>query len=422
MATSPLDKLDHFGKTTVAALKQMEASAFDAIVSSEYLAQANTLLRQLPRSPVYADVRSELKKQTVALTDLHEACVGFILIGEDARTAIKDARSSLITSLKPMLKDLSERPMAGLDAAQMEQAWSDRKSGEVAAGDDKQAEIVQKYYEKTMNLPSTYKQNSGVLLVRNPVVVLGVFGPALERIRSLGVPVREFIEGYSVFDNQLLLGFDLSEVEKHHGIKRGGDKKSLAKLRAFAQDILVQYNARHSRKFSLVNDEPRMFNGLAYYWVLPERQLTMLRTRFPQLKESWGFPTKVSRVSDKVDTRKITDDKIDHIFNMAFKGREVDFMAEKLNLEPAIIAAILNGSELPHKTVVQRRELRELQQRYHKQFVEQKKSIDKELLDQAYRDKRLGKQLTPEQQQMLNGQWRSAVPKLYRDVSRDDAP
>lgn len=228
--------------------------------------------------------------------------------------------------------------------------------------------------------------------------------------------VREFVEGYAVFDNQLLLGLDLDMLEKHHGIKRRGDKKGLEALRRFAIDVLGQYNERHSRKFSCVNEYPQMFNGLAYFWLLPDRQLTILRTRFPSLKESWGFPTKVSRISDNVDKRKITDDKIEHIFNMAFKGRTVDFMAEKLNLEPSIISAILNGSELPHKTIDFRRDLRDLQQRYHADFVEQKKSIQKELLDQAHRDKRLNKQLTPEQTELLRQQWRSSPSKLFRDV------
>lgn len=416
MGMPTLDKLDQFGKTTAAALAQMEKNTFDATLSSEYLQQANTLLRQLPRSPVYADVRAELKKQTVSLTDLHEACVGFILMGEDARDAIKAAKSELIATLKPLLKDLAEKPMAGLDSEQIAAAHVDRKMGNVAEGDDKQAELVQSYYERTAKLPTSYTQNGGVLLVRNPVVVLGVFGPALERIRALGVNVREFVEGYSVFDSQLLLGFDLNVLAKEHGVKRGGDKKAQQAQRNFAQDVLNQYNSRHARKYSMVNDVPQMFNGLAYFWLLPDRQLTILRTRFPQLKESWGFPTKISRVSDKVDTRKVTDDKLEHIFNMAFKGRDVKFMAEKLNLEPSIIAAILNGSELTHKTVDKRRELRDLQQRYHAQFVDQKKSIEKEALDNAYRDKRLKKPLTPEQQELLRQQWRSTPSKLFRDL------
>jgi len=419
MSKSFLDKLDEFGKSTTIALRQMETTAFDATLSSGFLQQANTLLRQLPRSPVYADVRAELKKQTTSLTDLHEACAGHILIGDEAIEAIKEARCSLISTLKPLLKDLSEKPLAGLSSEEISDVHAARKMGESAAGDEKQAEMVNEYYERTAKLPSNYRKNGGVLLVRNPVVVIGVYGPALERIRSLGVAVREFIEGYTVFDNQLLLGFDLDVLAEEHGIKRTGDKKASAKLKTFAEDILGQYNTRHSRQFSLVNDVPQMFNGLAYYWLLPDRQLTLLRTRFPQLKESWGFPTRTSRLSTKVDKKNVTDDKLEHIFNMAFKGRTVEFMAEKLNLAPGVIAAILNGTELPHKTIDKRRELRKLQQQYHSQFVDQKKSIDKELLDQAYRDRRLGHELTPEQQQVLRQQWRSTPSKLFRDLPNE---
>lgn len=393
----PRHALNDLGKMATTHLKTIASDGFDAGLSSQIVSAAEHVQKAMPKTAPYEDVRKVLKILSTSVKDFDTACNDHILVGSDVAQAATELRKQVL-QLKPLMEELPDDSQL-TTSEERDKRKQEKASGLLVEGDDRTKAVVDQYYQRTAKLPASFKQNGGVLLTRNPLVVIGVYGPTVDKLRSHGVVITEFAEGYYVFENQLLLGLDTAMLKNKHGVNPSNENAVFD----FATDILSQYNAKAGKKLAFANEEARMFKGLLYFWMLPDRQLSMILSRVANIGEQWGFPTRQTMVNPERDDRNVTETKIEIIFKEALRGTDVRVIAEKVGLKPSLVAALMRGTEMPSETYEHRKTLNNAYREFFSNFVNQKRSIEKALKDVDDRDARLQRKHSLQKQKQRGG-------------------
>lgn len=310
---TPAEKLTFAQNTVYTSLKQISDRGFSQMLvatSSAALKNASTLL---PKSDDYRPAKALIKRYTQSLSDLSYAATSSALTPAEIAREAKKIRINLRTEMSEIISALPASVEAGVSVEGDDVAVDENHVLGSTPADQK---LVQLYFQKTQQLPKQYKTNGGIAIVRVPIVVIGIFGTTVERLKSLAVPVKEFIEGYHVLDNQYVVGFDTKVIETKHGIKA----KQTAKYAKLVQEVLTLFNEKNPTSLALASEDPHQHGGMIYYWVMPERQLSGAMVRAGHMGESWGFPSKLAFTKFQNTDRKLTRAEIVEVKRLSKGG------------------------------------------------------------------------------------------------------
>lgn len=376
-----------------ANLKSMILTGYSSDTGAQMIAIANKTLDDLPRNVTLLREPKQLLKNIVAnVRDLTHAVKKEVLSPRQVRQELKLLRATVRQDLKAAgadLPDTVDDPEAMAAARRTGTKAADLDNRTVLGDSDADVEVnrklVNQYHKKYNALPDKIKEHGGTTLVNKaPVIVTGIMGAALEKLRAL-IRVRQFIEGYIVMENQFLLGIDEDEFRERHG---GGPTDP--QYIKYANEILDHYNSRASTPLALVSENYRRKGRVLYFWVMPEKVLNYVMRRGVSFDTEWGLPSKIKYTNNRSPNKKLTDERLELIFRLAIKGLDLQQITNKVwpdkesrpTTAELLIARLLRGEEDPERTQPYReRYTKVMNKQYHRksEFMKQKRQVDLEL-------------------------------------------
>lgn len=371
-------KLDELLKS----MKQLGIEAADGAKVADCMTE---LVAGLPTHGSLRMLRSHAKSITCTARDLAYAVDKEVLSHKQALAELQGlvAQASelrqLVDELPEGFAEAKAKPLSvdaqahsgGSDLEALEEATT------LAADVEVDQKMIDSYYKRVRKVPSEVTKNDGVVLLSNiPLVVIGLFGEPLEQVRRL-LKASQFVEGYVVLDNQLLLGIDSRNLVKEYGERKAKDIDFVANV---VRGLLEEHNQRSSTPLVLVNDYmPQRKGSVVYWWVMPERILDRIIAKVRNFGQEWAFPSKHELHGTKPHN-KLMPERVELVFKFAIRGLDLKEIAEKTGYRPDLILRLLRGEEAPDMT-------RELRKRYAAALKQQQGRLNAQRLRQEVQEK-----------------------------------
>lgn len=320
-----------------------DGSRVDEIISST--------LKGVPNRGALIEVRKVFNEINSMVTDLSYAAANDLIedsiLHRDIEVVV--AKSKHLVEICSGLPEDADAPVrrGGISADELSAADVTTATKEV---DPAQVRRVEDYYRKAQKIPSTIKGNHGVdMMTKIPIIVVGIFGDPIQKIGQY-VKINEFVDGYAVFESQIIVGIDDSFIAKEYGQRKVHDESFALSI---VKDLIESYNKKKpNESLAFVSDNSQRRGRVRWWWIMRERVLSRILNRvhgFGGDNIEWAFPSRI-QLSGKKDNNRLEPAKVEFVFKLWIRGAEIEEIAEQTGYKPALIKALISGNEAPEMT------------------------------------------------------------------------
>lgn len=343
----------------------------------------DSTLKGVPNRGELIAVRKSFREIQSHASDLCYAASNDLIDNPTLHTEIEKllSRSQLLVETCSVLPEDAAAPTQRGGTSLEELSQADVSVG-TAASDvtlEQKQQQIDAYYRKASKVPSSITGNHGVaMLPKVPILVVGIFGGPIAKIGRL-IKVNELVDGYAVFESQIIIGIDDKFIRSEYGNSKVHDESFALSL---VNDLVQEYNKKKpGEALGFISENSQRRGSVRWWWLMRERVLSRILNTVqgfggPDMK--WSFPSKIKLSGDK-DNNRLDKERVELVFKLWIRGLTVEEISKEVGYKPALIKALLSGNEAPAMTRklrdTYREALRERREGLHNNFLTRERTV-----------------------------------------------